>query len=252
MTDSRRTIVWFSCGAASAVAAYLTLQERDNVEVVYCDTLAQEHPDNVRFMRDVEAWLGQEVTIIGNEKYTDVEDVWKQRKYMAGIAGAPCTVELKKVPRFGFQRADDVHVFGLTADEAKRIERFTENNHDLDLDWVLLRHQVTKQDCYRIIQQAGIEIPVMYKLGYKNNNCIGCVKATSPAYWSKVKRDFPEVFRRRAALSRKLGARLVRVDGKRMFLDEMPDRDYKGYEQENISCGPDCAQGDLFNNQGAQ
>jgi hypothetical protein len=79
----------------------------------------------------------------------------------------------------------------------------------------------------------------MYKLGFKNNNCIGCVKATSPAYWSHVRKHFPEVFERRARVSREIGAKLVRIDGKRVFLDEMPDGRY-GQVTENISCGPQC------------
>ena len=33
----------------------------------------------------------------------------------------------------------------------------------------------------------------MYKLGYKNNNCIGCVKGQA-GYWNKIRKDFPDVF----------------------------------------------------------
>jgi hypothetical protein len=81
----------------------------------------------------------------------------------------------------------------------------------------------------------------MYSLGYRNNNCIGCVKATSPAYWAKIKRDFPEVFAKRAAQSREIGCRLTRVKGKRIFLDELPEGDFGRYKTEDISCGPECA-----------
>jgi 3'-phosphoadenosine 5'-phosphosulfate sulfotransferase (PAPS reductase)/FAD synthetase len=42
-----RSICWFSCGAASAVATKLALQERDNCEIVYQDTGAEfSHPRN--------------------------------------------------------------------------------------------------------------------------------------------------------------------------------------------------------------
>jgi len=85
----------------------------------------------------------------------------------------------------------------------------------------------------------------MYELGYSNNNCIGCVKATSAKYWNKIRADFPEHFERRAQQSRELGVRLTRVDGERVFLDELPE-DYLFGEMESISCGPDCAQIDLF------
>lgn len=66
------------------------------------------------------------------------------------------------------------------------------------------------------------------------------MKATSPAYWAKVKRDFPEVFAKRATLSREIGCRLTRIKNKRIFLDELPDGNYGRYKTENISCGPEC------------
>ena len=49
-----RVLVWFSCGAASACAAKLTLEQYPDAEILYCDTLAFEHPDNRRFIADVE------------------------------------------------------------------------------------------------------------------------------------------------------------------------------------------------------
>ena len=35
--------------------------------------------------------------------------------------------------------------------------------------------------------------PLMYDLGYPNNNCIGCVKG-GMGYWNHIRKDFPEVF----------------------------------------------------------
>ena len=83
----------------------------------------------------------------------------------------------------------------------------------------------------------------MYGLGFQNNNCIGCVKATSPAYWARVRRYFPEVFDRRARQSREYGARLVRIDGERRFLDELPADTalpLSWGQEDNVSCGPQC------------
>jgi hypothetical protein len=60
-------------------------------------------------------------------------------------------------------------------------------------------------------------------MGFPNANCIPCVKATSPDYWSLVRLKFPEEFDRMAKLSRELGARLARVNNERVFIDEIPD-----------------------------
>jgi hypothetical protein len=241
MTQRRveRRVVWFSCGAASAVAAKLTLQRDASAEIVYCDTSASEHPDNLRFMADVERWLGKPVIRIKSEKYTTVDEVFEKRRYMSGVKGALCTTEMKKIPRLAFQQPDDIHIFGFTADEGGRIERFKRGNPELNLEWPLLDGKIDKEGCYRRIREAGIKTPAMYVLGYNNNNCIGCVKAASHTYWNKIRVDFPDVFKRRCEQSRAIGAKLIRVNGERAFLDELPVESTL-FDEESISCGPEC------------
>jgi hypothetical protein len=241
-TDSTRVVVWFSCGEASAVAAHVALKKYPETQVVYCNTLSSEHPDNWRFLQDVERWLGFSITVIGSAKYESVDDVFERERYMAGIKGARCTTEMKKVPRNAFQRVDDLHIFGYTADEPKRMKDFQRNNPELRTEWILGDNLIRKVDCARILQAAGIERPAMYDLGFEHNNCIGCVKATSPAYWQRVARLFPDVFKRRCEQSREIGARLIRVKGERVFLDELqldiPSNEPDG----DIECGPYCLQ----------
>lgn len=236
---AQRTVCWFSCGAASAVAAKLTLAKYPSAEIIYCNTAASEHPDNARFLRDVERWLGCQVKVLSS-KFATVEAVFEKERYMSGVAGAKCTVEMKKKPRFAYQRADDRQVFGLTADETDRIARFEKNNPELILEWPLRDARLNKADCLRIVAEAGIELPAMYRLGFANNNCIGCVKSQSPAYWNMVRRHFPEVFARRCEQSRRLNVKLIKIKGVRTFLDELP-ADSTEEITEDLSCGPQCA-----------
>lgn len=245
----QRVIVWFSCGAASAVAAKLAIDKyAERVVIAHCDTLASEHPDNSRFFADVRQWLGREIVTIRNGKYATIDDVFEHRKYLAGNAGAPCTVELKKTPRFNFQLPDDLHVFGLTAEEKERITKFENNNPELRLDWILRDQGYNKKRCFHLLQDAGIRLPEIYSLGFENANCIGCVKASSPHYWARVRRLFPDVFARRADQSRRFGARLTRINGERCFIDEIPpdgETLWSAIEtiEEDLSCGPQCASG---------
>ncbi len=240
----KRKIVWFSCGAASTVAAkhVVTAHANDSetlVEVVYCDTSKSEHPDNIRFIQDVERWLGQKIILVKNNRYDTVEDVFSSKKYMSGPAGAPCTVELKKKPRFAYQHPDDIHIFGYTVDEKKRVSIFERNNPELFLEWPLIEAGLTKEQCLKEITKAGIKLPLMYQLGFNNNNCPGCVKAQSPKYWNSIRKHFPEVFASRAMQSRQIGCKLIKIGKVRYFLDELPPDDLSGHD-EDLSCGPQC------------
>jgi 3'-phosphoadenosine 5'-phosphosulfate sulfotransferase (PAPS reductase)/FAD synthetase len=237
-----RTLVWFSCGAASAVAAKLAVDKYPDCEVLYCDTLAYEHPDNMRFLKDVEKWIGKEIKLLKSDKYTDIFDVFDKTGWLIGVSGARCTTELKKNVRKQYERPGDLHIFGLTKDEAERIERFEDQNADIKVEWVL--ENTTKKDCYRIVQEAGIDLPMMYKLGYNNNNCIGCVKGQA-GYWNKIRVDFPDAFDRMAKQERKMGVAINKSyagDGKRkrIFLDELNPNAGRNVLLPDIECGAIC------------
>lgn len=242
--DARKTIVvWFSCGAASAVAAHLTKERygaTHNIRVVN-NVVAEEDPDNRRFLADVEAWLGIEIETAGNPEFpsNSAAAVWDKRQYMSGNKGAPCTVALKKVSRQLWEK-DNPHdhiVLGFTAEEATRHNRFvlTERSNVLP---VLIDAGLTKQDCFDIVAAAGLRLPAIYAQGYPNANCKGCVKATSPTYWNLVRDKDPEVFASRAEQSRRIGARLVRHKNRRIYLDELP-ADAKGRPLKQLKM-PEC------------
>jgi len=238
--------VWFSCGAASAVAAKKTLERYGDICTVRIinNPVVEEDPDNLRFLKDVSNWLGQEIEIAKNESYPSCSavDVWGDRRFMSGPAGAPCTMILKKQARHQWERDNkhDFIVLGFTSDEKKRSDMFalTERSNLLP---VLIEEGITKNMCFSILTDAGIRLPDIYIRGYPNANCIGCVKASSPTYWNHVRVQDPEVFKARAEQSRSLGAKLCRYKGKRIFLDELPE-DAKGAPMKTMrnECGIFC------------
>lgn len=256
--SEQRIIVWVSAGLASAVAWRLAKnQYGDRVLGVYCDTSKTESPDNPRFLKEVSEWVGSPLTVIKSDKYATVDEVFEKRRYLAGIKGAPCTVEMKKVPRFGFQQADDIHIFGLTYEEQDRKAEFAGNNPDMIINWILIDNKVTRKDCIQMVESAGIALPERYAQGFDNNNCECCVKASSVLYWVLSRRLNPETFKRRCDQSRRFGARLVRyklpgmANAKRIFLDELPPDEQivfrgkplpaKWRAKEKITCGAECA-----------
>ena len=238
--------VWFSNGAASAVGLKLAidLYGRENVRAIN-NPVIEEDEDNLRFQADVSSWLGIEIERAVNPEYPEASavQVWWQRRAMSCPRGAPCTIELKKKARQHWENTNHVdwHVFGFTAEERNRHERFilTERSNLLP---TLIDAGLTKDDCAAILRDAGLDLPRVYAEGYPNANCIGCVKATSATYWNLVRETRPTVFNDRAAQSRALGVRLARFKGKRIFLDELPP-DAKGRPLKQLKmpeCGIHC------------
>lgn len=223
-TDDRRTICWFSRGAASAVATKLELRQNPGAIVATCVTGA-EHSDSDRFEAECVRWFNAPVIQLKSDVYEDTWDVWEKTRWLAGIEGARCTTELKVGPRLAFQRPTDIHVFGYTADSAdvKRANNLRANYPELTIKTPLIEAGLTKEAVLAMVAGAGIELPVMYKFGFHNNNCIPCVKATSPDYWALVRKTHPEQFWRMAKLSRELNVRLCRINGERRFIDEIPE-----------------------------
>ncbi len=233
-----RTVVWFSAGAASAVAAKLTLAEGPAV-LAYTDP-GSEHPDNERFIADCEEWFGQDVVRLKSEKYVDTWQVWSERRFLNSPQGALCTTELKKKVRQAFERPDDRQVFGYTVEERHRADRFREQNPGVDLVTPLIDLGLPKSECLRLVQQAGIVLPAMYRLGYRNNNCVGCVKG-GIGYWNKIRKDFPDTFTRMAALERDIGATVLRADGERLYLDTLDPGRGNHDTEADIQCSLFCS-----------
>lgn len=225
--DRPTIAVWFSCGAPSAVAAkraILTYGDRYRVRVLN-NPVKEEDPDNLRFLADVQDWIGQPIESVVNPRFPNASaaEIWDTEKAMVFPHGAPCTRLAKKGARQFWERHNEAewHVFGFTLEEKKRHDNFvlTERSNVLP---VLINAGVTRQQCYDTLLLYGIQPPNVYARGYPNANCIGCVKATSPTYWNHVRIDSPEVFAARCEQSRRLGARLVKYKGTRIFLDELP------------------------------
>ena len=239
---TERIVCWFSCGAASAVATKLAIKANNGQKelVVARCYIEEEHLDNERFAKQCEEWFGVPIVKLQDQNHKgSIYSVFEKERYIVGIAGAPCTRTLKKRVREAFQKPGDVHVFGYTVEEEHRADRFIDANNDVNLWFVLIEHGLTHDDCLAIVDRAGIKLPEMYKLGYRNNNCIGCVKGGA-GYWNKIRVDFPETFDRMAKLERKIGASICKEAGERVYLDQLSPNvgDYKA--EPEVQCGIFC------------
>lgn len=199
-----RIVAQFSCGAASAVATKLAIAQHPEVHVLNA-FLLEEHADNRRFAADCERWFGQPITVLRNEKFDgSAVRVFKYKQYMMGPNGAPCSRLLKRDLLDKWKQPGDVMVFGYTAEEQDRLDDFRGNFPDRPVLAPLIDAGLTKDDCKAMVLRAGIELPLMYRLGYDNANCIGCVKG-GEGYWRAIREDFPEQFEAMCLLQDEIG-----------------------------------------------
>lgn len=214
MKKEKDIIGWWSGGVTSAVACRLAIDifGKDRVRMIMIDT-KNEHEDTYRFKDDCEGWYGlpiESITGVG-EKYSDIRDVWRKFKSLNTATGAICSTELKRVVRerwekenpdfthqvfgFEFERKEFNRALGMTTNHGKRVKPI----------YPLLMYGYNKLDCLTVIQDASIEVPVMYKMGFQNNNCFGtgCTQG-GIGYWQKMQRDFPDKFNAMADMEHEL------------------------------------------------
>lgn len=202
-----RIVSQFSCGAASAVATKLALAkygQTHDVQIINA-FLKEEHEDNRRFAADCERWFGRAITVLRDEKYgASVVQVFKQRQYMMGPKGAPCSRALKRDLLNKWSKPGDIMVFGYTAEEEDRLEDWRERNPELQVIAPLIDAGLGKEDCKAMVERAGLVLPILYRMGYDNANCIGCVKG-GEGYWRAIREDFPEYFEAICLLQDEIG-----------------------------------------------
>lgn len=228
-----RIVCQFSCGAASAVATKLAIAQYGDRVVIVNAFIEEEHPDNRRFAADCERWFGRPIVNLRDEKYgASAVAVFERVGYIKGQRGAACTTRIKRGLLREFEQPGDVLVIGYTAEEEWRYDDWLENWPDRPIIAPLIERGLMKEDCKAMIHRAGIELPMMYRLGYENANCIGCVKG-GLGYWRAIREDFPAQFERVAQAEEKVAglhgenAYILRhrsgpLAGKRFPLRELP------------------------------
>jgi len=208
-------VAWWSAGITSAVACKMALEMYDNVKLYYIK-IDTAHIDNDRFKRDCERWYGCKIETLQSNDFKDQFEVIEKTGAINTPTGAPCTLNLKKNVRFDFERLNEINLFNnygilnqvwgfeYDKEQINRAIRHGQQYPGAKPLFPLIEKGITKENCAGYLMNAGIELPLMYKLGYNNNNCIGCVKG-GMGYWNKIRVDFPYHFTRMAKLERQIG-----------------------------------------------
>lgn len=232
-------VCWLSAGISSFMAGYLA---KDVDEWIYID-IADQHPDSMRFIKDCEKAIDKPIQILQSGEYRCVEDCIRCANIIKMPGGfAPCTNWLKKRVRKEWENkhkdCDLTYVWGFDLKEKQRAERIIESNLQAKHEFPLIDKGLSKEEVHGLFDRTfDFKRPLMYDMGYPNNNCVGCIKG-GMGYWNRIRLDFPEIFESRAKLERDIGySCLKEADGTPLFLDELdPNRGNM-----NIEIIPDCS-----------
>lgn len=211
----KKEVCWFSGGVSSFIAAYL---RREYIDDIFYIDISDQHPDTMRFLKDCEKVLGKEIKILRSH-HGSVNEVIQKYRFINSPYGAKCTSELKKKVRQDWEQQQEgemVYVWGYDSNEKHRADRLRDTMPEYEHIFPLIDGLLTKEDAHGMLYKLGIQRPAMYEMGYRNNNCIGCVKG-GMGYWNKIRVDFPDVFEARSKLEREIGASCI----KGMYLDEL-------------------------------
>lgn len=210
ISNENPVVCWWSGGVTSAVACKIAIDTygADNCRVIFIDT-ANEDDDTIRFLNDCEKWYGikiEKISRIGKD-FETIEDVWFDYLSLNVATGAICSSELKREVRKDFQRKNKYahQVFGFDIDEKNRAENLTRNYPLSRPLFPLIEFKYTKLKAIEFLEKNDIDIPRMYKLGFRNNNCFktGCVQG-GIGYWKKIQKEFPEKFAKMAQVEHEL------------------------------------------------
>jgi len=168
-----------------------------------------------------------------------VENALRAAGIVSTPYGAPCSRLLKKRVREEWEDENKnitlTYVWGMDVAEIERSDRLRRSMPKQQHRFPLIEKHITKSEAHKILKSSGIKRPLMYDMGYNNNNCIGCVRG-GMGYWNKIRKDFPEVFKSRAKLERILGGTCI----KNIYLDELEHDSGRMTDEIDEECGVLC------------
>lgn len=185
---------------SGGIGSYCTLkrviekQGRENVEAVFCDTLAEDG-DLYRFLGDIEAKLDIKIVRLCYGK-TPLELCFEDR-FIYNSRVANCSRILKSRPFSDWLRknypdpAECVIYLGIDWTEMQRIGPIRKNYEPYKAEFPMTeKPYLSKAEMIEGLKKEGIEIPRLYKLGFEHNNCKGCcVKAGIAHYENLLRKD---------------------------------------------------------------
>jgi len=181
-----------SWGAARAVAAR---HGTEHLTLLFSDTLIEDE-DLYRFIDQAAASIGGRFVKIADGRTP--WEVFKAERFIGNSLVDPCSKILKRnlMRKWLEDNCDprDTTVYlGIDWTEIHRIERASERWSPWNVQAPLCeKPYYSKSELLAQLNEAGIEPPRLYSMGFPHNNCGGfCVKA-GQAHFRRLLKEFPE------------------------------------------------------------
>lgn len=195
-------IVTLSGGKASAWCANWAFENYSKWEIIlYFNDTKWEHPDLYRFLDDLEVYFDH--PIVRDSDGRSPEDLCVQKKALANDRRPFCSDILKAKRLQKFYKFGDTLVFGIGCQEKHRAQRIVHRYfYDVQVKtgkmcrfkFPLIINKVGEAEVNKFFMDAGIRLPLLYRLGFKHNNCSGGCVRSGKATWKRLYLELPEVY----------------------------------------------------------
>ncbi len=206
-----RIIVAISGGKASAWCADWALKNYHKEDVVlYFNDTKWEHEDLYRFLDDLSKHFVHPITYDSDGR--SPEKLFYDNRAIGNNRMPFCSRILKAERLQRYYQDGDTLVFGIGADEPQRAIRLVKVYEDVATrkkKWPILRfplmsENMTSEKVDAWLASTGIQEPLLYRLGFKHNNCSGgCVRA-GKKHWKMLYEKLPEVYADRERVEKKM------------------------------------------------
>lgn len=243
-------MISFGAGWNSTAMTILLVNEGWCGPIVMADT-GNEHPETYCHLEYFEReWLkprGLEITRISpathpelydNKRINGAVDTLERFCLTQGIIPLLsvrwCSVQFKRTPLENWRRAHGIErtLNGISCDENPR------RIHDGDptVRYPLVDRWITREECARIIQIAGLDIPV-------KSGCFFC-PGQGLRQWRRLYMDHPDLYERASTIERvasEYNQKWATLDPHGQSLDQMVERRWQGQAEMDLSEWLPCA-----------
>ena len=188
-----------ACGIGVQTSAMLFKFYKDYDYIVFSDT-GDEKPESYEYLKNYILPFVQKNSInfvvVKNSKYLSLYDYCMIHKQIPMRNFRWCTDKFKRQPinkfckSIGATKKNPVtKCLGISLDESERVNEFSANNKEpkyIKLEYPLLDLKLTRQDCEKIILDAGFPVPV-------KSGCWYCPYAKKEEF-RRLKIDRPDLF----------------------------------------------------------